>query len=210
MSVLKRDGLHSFRLPTLRFRGKILLGFAVVLAISAASMGIAWLGFENVSAGVAAYRNSVTEADLARNIDREVIAYRALARYFVLSGKEDDSKAALAAEATLKDAVNASMRGTTSPVRLEQISKLEREFRVFTKIFADIVKMKEEGETLVRNSLTRSETSLGYKLDELASTAQELNLEFVIFQAKSISTQFQAIKVLANNFVVGGDLSAST
>src|SRR5262249_54787369 len=105
---------------------------------------------------------------------------------------------------------NASMRGTTNPARLEQISKLEREFRAFTKIFADIVRIKEEGETLVRNSLTRSETSLGYKLDELASTAQELNLEFVIFQAKSISTQFQAIKVLANNFVVGGDLSAST
>ena len=41
------------RLPTLRFRGKIMLGFAVVLAISAASMGIAYLGFERVSAGVA-------------------------------------------------------------------------------------------------------------------------------------------------------------
>ena len=43
----------SLRLPTLRFRGKIMLGFAVVLAISAASMGIAYLGFERVSAGVA-------------------------------------------------------------------------------------------------------------------------------------------------------------
>ena len=32
--------------------GKIMLGFAVVLAVSAASMGIAYLGFEHVSAGV--------------------------------------------------------------------------------------------------------------------------------------------------------------
>src|SRR3981189_3757768 len=55
----------SVRLPTLRFRGKIMLGFAVVLAISAASMGIAYLGFERVSAGVAFYRNSVPEAALA-------------------------------------------------------------------------------------------------------------------------------------------------
>ena len=37
-----------------------MLGFAVVLAISAASMGIAYLGFERVSAGVASYRNSVS------------------------------------------------------------------------------------------------------------------------------------------------------
>ena len=101
------------RLPTLRFRGKIMLGFAVVLTISAASMGIAWLGFERVAAGVESYRNSVSEADLARNIDRELISYQALARYFVLTGNEDDGKAALSAEAGLKDAIDQSMRGTS-------------------------------------------------------------------------------------------------
>jgi hypothetical protein len=105
----------SPRLPTLRFRGKVTLGFAVVLAVSTASMGIAYLGFERVSAGVATYRNSVSEADLARNIDRELISYRALAQYFVVTGKEDDAKAALAAEASLKDAIDQSMKGTTNP-----------------------------------------------------------------------------------------------
>ena len=99
----KRAGLTSIssKLPTLRFRGKIMLGFAVVLAISAASMGIAWLGFERVAAGVESYRNSVTEADLARNIDRELISYRSLARYYVITANEDDAKAALSAEARL-------------------------------------------------------------------------------------------------------------
>ena len=92
-----------------------MLGFAVVLAISAASMGFAYLGFERVSAGVDAYRRSVQEADLARDIDRELISYRSLARYFVATGKEEDGKAALAAEAGLKDAIIASMKGTTNP-----------------------------------------------------------------------------------------------
>ena len=68
------------KFPTLRIRAKVLAGFAAVLAISAASMGIAYLGFERVSAGVATYRSSVSEADLARNIDRELISYQALAR----------------------------------------------------------------------------------------------------------------------------------
>ena len=83
-----------------------MLGFAVVLAISAASMGIAYLGFERVSASVASYRHSVSEADLARNIDRDLIWYRGLARYYVVTGMEDDGKAALAAEASLKDAID--------------------------------------------------------------------------------------------------------
>src|ERR1700730_16765367 len=132
------------KLPTLRFRGKVMLGFAVVLAISTVSMGIAYLGFERVSAGVATYRNSVSEADLARNIDRELISYRALVRYYVVTGKEDDATAALAAEASLKDAIDRSMRGTTNPARLDQITRLAREFRTFTKIFAEILKVKRD------------------------------------------------------------------
>jgi hypothetical protein len=92
-----------------------MLGFTVTLAISAASMGFAYLGFERVSAGVASYRQSVTEADLARNIDRELISYRALARYFVVTAREEDGKAALAAEASLKDAILEAMK--TLPTR---------------------------------------------------------------------------------------------
>jgi hypothetical protein len=76
---------QSLKFPTLRIRAKILAGFAVVLAVSAASMGIAYLGFERVSAGVVSYRISVSEADLARNIDRELISYQALARHYVVT-----------------------------------------------------------------------------------------------------------------------------
>ena len=151
-----------------------MLGFAVVLAISAASMGFAYLGFERVSAGVDSYRRSVQEADLSRDIDRELISYRSLARYFVVTGKEEDGKAGLAAEANLKEAITASMKGTTNPTRLEQIVKLEREFRTFTKIFADILRVKDESARIAQNQLTRSGQSLYYKLDDLPSDANEI------------------------------------
>ena len=172
MRFLKRGG-SPFRLPTLRFRAKIMLGFAVVLAISAASMGFAYLGFERVSDGVDAYQRSVREADLARDIDRELISYRALARYFVVTGKEEDSKAALAAEARLQDAIIASMKGTTDRPRLEQVAKLEREFRTFTQIFADILKVKDESARITQNQLGRTGNSLRYKLDDLPSNAED-------------------------------------
>ena len=42
MGWFKRVQSTSPKLPTLRFRGKIVLGFAAVLMISAASLGIAW------------------------------------------------------------------------------------------------------------------------------------------------------------------------
>ena len=125
------------------------------------------------------YRRSVPEADLARNIDRELISYRSLARYFVATGKEEDGKAALAAEASLKEAIIASMKGTTNPARLDQVTKLAREFRAFTKIFADILKVKDESARIAQNQLTRGGTTLRYKLDDLASNADEAELPAV-------------------------------
>jgi methyl-accepting chemotaxis protein len=203
--VSKRAGLPSIKLPTLRFRGKIMLGFAMVLAITAASMGFAYLGFERVSTGVASYRKSVTEADLARNIDRELISYRSLALYYVVTGKEEDGKAALAAEAGLKDAIDQSMRGTTNPARLEQVTKLAREFRAFTKIFADILKVKQESTQLTQNALARGGNSLRYKLDDLASIGADAELPAVELGAKQVAAQYQAAIALANTFVINSD-----
>src|SRR6266436_4505095 len=145
----------SPKFPTLRFRAKVMLGFAVVLAISAASMGIAYLEFERVSSGVASYRHSVSEGDLAHNIDRELISYRGLARYYVVTGKEDDGKAALNAEASLKDVIGQAMKGTTNPAALDQITRLAREFNAFTKIFAEILSVKGDSALVAQNQLTR-------------------------------------------------------
>ena len=201
---------RSLKLPALRFRGKIMLGFAVVLAISAVSMGIAYLGFDRVSQGVASYRNSVSEADLARNIDRELISYRALARYFVVTAKEDDGKAALAAEASLRDVIDRAMKGTANPARREQVGRLDQEFRAFARIFADILRIKAESALIVQNQLTRSGTSLRYKLDDLPSNADDSELQAIQFGAKKVADQFQSVTALANTFVVNSDKAVAT
>jgi methyl-accepting chemotaxis protein len=200
----------SLKLPTLRFRGKISLGFAVVLAITAVSMGFAYLGFEHVSAGVAAYRASVSESDLAQNIDRELISYRALARYYVATGKEDDAKAALAAEAALKEAIDQSMKNTTNPARINQVTRLGREFHAFTKIFADVVKSKRDSELVSQNQLMRSGNLLRYKLDDLPSGVEDDSLlAAVTLAAKKVAAQFQTAMALANTFIVNSDQSVA-
>jgi methyl-accepting chemotaxis protein len=182
-----------------------MLGFAAVLVVSAVTMGIAYLGFERVSVGVATYRNSVSEADFARNIDRELISYRALARYYVVAGKEDDAKAALSAETSLKDAIDQSMKGTSNPARLDQINRLAREFQTFTRIFADILKVKRDSALVTQNQLARGANMLRYKLDDLPSNANDAELQAIEFGAKKVTEQFQAASALANTFVVNSD-----
>jgi methyl-accepting chemotaxis protein len=197
-------------LPTLRFRGKIVLGFATVLVISAASLGVAWLGFARISEGVMSYRNSVAEADLARNIDRELISYQSLARYYVVTGKEDDAKAALSAEASLRDAIIQSMKRSTNPARIEQIVKLQQEFRTFTKIFADILKVKRDSAQLAQDRLTRGGTLLRYKFDDLASLAAEAELPAVELGAKQVAAQYLSVVTLANTFVINSDQTVAS
>jgi methyl-accepting chemotaxis protein len=197
-------------LPTLRFRAKVMIGFAAVLSISAISLGIAYFGFEHVSTAVASYRNSVTEADLARNIDRELIAYRAAARYFVVSGKDEDAKTAQAAEANLKEAIDRSIAGTKNAARQDGVKKLAAEFKNFTDTFAEILKVKQDNEYLTKNAFSRSEMSLDYKLDDLASVAAEVGLQDVEFQAKHVASQFQSIKIFSSTFVVSSDQTAAT
>ena len=205
-------GLQSskLKLPTLRFHTKVIAGFAIVLAISAASLGFAYLGFERVSAAVASYRNSVSEADLARNIDRELISYRSLVRYYVVTGNEDDAKAAQAAEASLKAAIEQAMKGVTKAARLEPLTRLEREFRAFTRTFAEIIKAKRDSAAIVQIELARGDMSIDYKLDDIASAAAEAKQQADEFEAKHIASQFQAIKGLTTSFVHSHDQGAAT
>jgi len=196
-----RAPFKSPKLPTLKFRAKVLFGFAVVLALSAASMGIAYLGFECVSAGVALYRKSVSESDLARNIDRELISYQSLARYYVVTGKEDDANAALTAEAALKDAIDQSTKGISQAAGLDQLTRLEREFRSFTKIFADVLKVKRDSALVAQNQIMRGGTMLRYKLDDLAAYAVEVETPGV----KQVTAQYLTATILAKTFVINSD-----
>jgi methyl-accepting chemotaxis protein len=196
--------------PAFRLRAKMMLGFLVVLAVSAASLGIAYLGFERIAQAVVSYRNSVSEADLARNIDRELISYRAVVNYYVVTGKEDDAKAALSAEASLKGAIDQALKGTRKPARREGLDRLAGEFKKFAATFAEILKLKRDSALVTQNQLMRNANMLRYKLDDIASNAAESELPAVELGAKQVGTQFQAAIAIANTFVINSDQTVAT
>ncbi|MDE1933941.1 MAG: methyl-accepting chemotaxis protein [Bradyrhizobium sp.] len=176
-------------------------------------MGVAYLGFERVSNGVTAYRASVSESDQAKNIDRDLIAYRALAKYYVVTGKADDAKAALTAEAALRNAIDQAMRSvdTTNNERTKLVARLHSEFHSFTKVFADVVKIKNESELISQNELMRNGNQLRYKLDDLPSGVEDdATLAAVTMASKKVAALFQTATALVNTFVVNSDQSIAT
>ncbi|MGY4347639.1 CHASE3 domain sensor protein/HAMP domain-containing protein [Bradyrhizobium sp. GM7.3] len=197
-------------MPTLRFRAKIILGFAAVLVISAGSMAFSYFGFERVSSGVGSYRTSVTEADLARNIDRELLAYRSAVRYFVVTGKEDDAKTALDAETGLKSAIDQAVKSAKKPARQESLDKLAKEFSNFSATFAKVLQAKRDSALLVQNQLMRNANLLKYKLDDIGNNASDSEAQAIEFGTKQVNAQFQTASGAATNFVLTSDQAIAT
>lgn len=189
-----------------RFRAKVTLSFAAVLTITAVSMGIAYLGFERISERVASYRGSVAESDLARNIDRELISYQALARYYVTTANDDDEKSALASEIKLKDAIDQSMKAIMDLTRLDKVTRISQEFRTFMRIFADIRAAKHDSVQMFQNQLMRDGNNLLYKLEDLASAAAEASLPAIKLGSNQVSTQLLSTTALAGSFILNSDI----
>src|SRR5262249_12441054 len=151
------------------------------------------------------YHTSVAEADLARNIDRELISYRSLVKYFVATGKEDDAKAAQSAEAGLKEAIEKAIAGTKKPARLEGLNKLAAEFKDVAATFAEIVKVKGESALIVQNQLQTNANMFTYRLDDVVSNAPAAESQAIEESTKRVTTQFQASAAAANIFVINAD-----
>jgi methyl-accepting chemotaxis protein len=207
MSVKSRP--NGVRLPTLRFRAKIILGFGAVLAILAVSMAFAFFGFERVADAVTSYRTSVSEADMARTVDRELISYQALARAYTLTGAAEDETAAKAAEENLKTAIAKSMAAATAAARREQIAGLQTEFQAFAKVFADIVTLTRENNKIAADELNSVGNKLRFKFDDLSDTAALAGLSSVQSTAKDITGQYLAVATSVGAFIAKPELKSA-
>jgi methyl-accepting chemotaxis protein len=206
MSPFKRIRLPQIKLlANLSIRTKIMTGFALVLILSAASVAVAYLGYDKVSSGFAAYRTSVSEGVMARAIDREVGAYQMAARYYVVTGDESDATAAMAAEGDLREAIARASREVRDTGRQKAITELSQKFEKFTKIFGQVLELKRDNFRHAANELQRGGSMLRQRLEDLADTATLADMASLQNGAKEAGTQFVAASANVNMFVTRHD-----
>ncbi len=191
-------------LSNLRFRAKIMLGFITVLGLSALSMGVAYFGFERISVGVSSYRDIIGETDAARDIDRSLVEYQLLARYYALTGYAADEAAARAAEADLRKAIRRAETVATQD-RWQQIATLSGKFVDFTKLFAQVVETKTENAGIASNQLLRLGNFFRYRLEDLADTAALAGQTSFQSSVKEMAMQSAAVTANVGNFIVKPD-----
>jgi methyl-accepting chemotaxis protein len=204
----QRQGTAGY-FSNLRFRTKIMLGFLVVLGISAVSMATAYFGFERIATGVSAYHDIVAQTDRARDIDRDLTAYQLLARYYAVSGLDDDLAAARTAETDLGNAIDRARR-LASDVNRQDITRLSETFAEFSKLFARMVETKTENASIAANQLNRFGNTLRYKFDDLSDTAIMMGDSSLQSTLKELLPQAAAISAAISNFVARPDKAVAS
>jgi methyl-accepting chemotaxis protein len=211
----KPKRFRSFRfkltfLSNLSFRWKIILGFAAVLVIFAASIATAYLGFESITSSVTSYRQGVTASNMATSVDRELGSFQAATQLYILSRTEDDGKAALDAEARLRSAIDQFKTSDTSAEHREQIASLSKDVDGMSASLAKIVDLIKANNQIAADRIGYGGNKVRYALEKLAETAAGEGQGDLQTAAKNIIPQYLAATALANNFVAKPDASSGT
>lgn len=195
-------GLKSIGLPSisLRFNGKFTLGFTIVLGLSALSMALAYIGFERVSQSFGAYGSSVAEAGSAQGVDRDLLAYQAAVRLFVVTGKEEDGSAASNAEGALRGSIEQLITAAQGK-RKQQAKNIENQFNDFAKVFSEVVSVKADSAQIVQNKMARASSMMRFQLDDIVTIATDAELPEIEFGAKQLTTQLMTLTGLVGAFV---------
>ncbi|MGW1420825.1 methyl-accepting chemotaxis protein [Bradyrhizobium manausense] len=193
-------------LSHLRYRAKIVLGFFAVLALLAISIGVGYFGFEKVSAGMDSYQQIVSETDAARDIDRGLVAYELLTRYFAATGTSGDEDAARKAEAALARAIEHA-RNVASVATSKKVEKLGSEFDEVVKLFAQIVQLKKENAKIVSSHLARFGNSFRYKLEDIRDAAALADLAELQLSLNELAGRSATVATAISNYVARPDPS---
>jgi methyl-accepting chemotaxis protein len=162
------------------------------------------IGFDRISASSESYQTIVVQSDSARDIDRELTAYRLLARYYVLTSFLTDLNAAKEAEKKLGDAI-VRAAAAASPASRERITMLSRKFDEFMKLFADATALRMENSQIANTELIKMGNIFRYKLVDLAESAESEGIPSLKLMAKEYATQLAVVTSGVNGFVTRPD-----
>lgn len=165
MSLPKSEPVFA----NMSIRAKIMIGFAVVLLLSAVTMAGAWLGYEKILDGFGVYRVSMSESDYAREIDSSLSAYQSNARYFAMAGTREAEAAAEEARRNLERTITAAKTETATLSWQQSIKELFEAYRAYTDAFNKVLALRsaidrsgamlEEQARAIKSALTDAKAS---------------------------------------------------
>jgi len=150
---------------------KVAIGFGCVLAVTAVISATAYLAFGRVATAFQAYSQRVAVVGLARETDREFLAFRRFVREFAVTGEEADVVAAEKGRAVLGDIIAKGLAEIKNPERLAKMKQVSEQFGTYGKDFDRLVVVRREQLKDTKEVLDPSGSKLLAAFEGLQGTA---------------------------------------
>ena len=193
MAWLKRSRPSIGIFSRISIRSKIVLGVALVLALSMASVAVGYFGYDRVAEGFAAFHSGVAEGTSAQTIERDVGTYQLSTRLYVVTGEDADVAAALSAEAALRATIDKASAAMTNPSRRQVLDSIAGNFEKFTKLFAEVRQVKLANANLVKTEINRTSVIVKYNMEDLGTTQTN---------AADLASEFMTASGLVDNIII--------
>ncbi|OKH88912.1 methyl-accepting chemotaxis protein [Thalassospira sp. TSL5-1] len=157
----------------LKIRTKILLGFAVVLAVLLSALAFSGYSFLHVSKNVDKFALSVEEASLISQIETRFVNLRLRAREFAYSGAEKDSDAVHAIAAELKPLLEKAQQLVVDAKYIRSLKVMEEHLSLYLTDFTKAEKLSNEYRTAILEQLEPSGEKMVSNLDRIVEMAEK-------------------------------------
>lgn len=131
-------------LSNVRIAKKIGLGFGIVLVLLVMVSGICFWASNSVDDGVARYKQRVKVVNIARDIDRNFLAFRRFVREYSLVGGEENVKEANVRFEMLKKSLADGQEIITNPERHKKVVEIKERVDSYVQGFEKIIDMHRD------------------------------------------------------------------
>jgi methyl-accepting chemotaxis protein len=187
------SGLFGF-FTNRKINTKIMIGFAVVLALTAVLAAMSYRGFGKVAEGFETFKQRVTVVGIARDVDREFVAFRRFVREFAVSGDESLIAEARKRQESLVTHIKKGLNTIKATERHKKMEEIGEQVEHYGKDFDKLVTLKQEQNKLTKDVLD----PLGLK-----STAEVVELQnMAVAKAGNSNTMILAGEALKQLLLV--------
>ncbi len=157
--------------PTARSTPKIGIGFACVLAITAAIATIAYYSLTRIGTGLHEYSRLGDVVAAARDIDTTFLKLRRYAREFSLTGDEEMATNAVKARDALKEKLAQSAKVIVVGERKAKLASVTQQFEAYSKNLDSAFRLRREQDKLQRDVLDPTGVKLRNEMEQLQNLA---------------------------------------
>ncbi|MGO3929839.1 HAMP domain-containing methyl-accepting chemotaxis protein [Rhodopseudomonas pseudopalustris] len=189
---------------------KVAVGFVLIQVLMVVLAVLNYFSFENVRQAFVALDQRVQVVGIVRDVDRGFTAFRRFVREYSLTGDEALIHEAESRQNALRESIAQGLKEIHDPSRLAKMREISQTFEAYTTSFADVIRMRREQSTLIREVLDPTGQKARLKLEQLqAATTAEVGGETTSLLVAEAVKQLLLLRIDVNKVLGRHDQAAA-